>query len=80
MPNIGKETKFQISFHAWDNYKKKNTHVKYTQFGGPIAPPFSVRYVGSQNANVAKLSSTIVRPDSVICVVVYAHTIRDVYI
>lgn len=23
------------------------THVKYTQFGGPVAPPISARYVGS---------------------------------
>jgi len=25
----------------------RSTHVKYTQFGGPVAPPFSVRYLGS---------------------------------
>src|SRR5260370_15778561 len=30
----------------------KNTYVKYTQFGGPVAPPFSLRYIESYYANL----------------------------
>jgi hypothetical protein len=46
--------------------KKSSTHVKYSQFGGPVAPPFSVKYVGSKYDSDAKLKRTIASPDSVI--------------